>query len=531
MSGFVKNGATNVIASGVNNPTIATVTALNTLYCFYWVDAINATIAAPTDSDGQTWSTIKTFANAAGSGGLFGLANANSGTHTLTFATRAAVNGAAIQEVNGYGITGGTPVTASGTAATHTSASYTPSVTNEYVVASMFEAGFQANDALHCTTAAFQGIGSLSDSTPHSCWTVNQNGSTQSCCEGNAQVIASGAALTCAWAWVSSTFAFSIVAGFAPSSGVVNTKSISETSVLADLVPRFTRLFRNLSETSAFSDILAKASSLILKILNESISINDPMVKINQILMNQENVTLTDANSAFTLRTRSIIDSLVAADILSRFALHSRSLSEAIAVIDLLAAVKTGSTVNTKSITESLVLADQLAQFKLLWRTAIDPLSPADVESRYVLASRQQTDSMLISDAEQPFVFRNRTQTDAVGMTDVEQSFRILNRQVQDPFTVIDILLGLHTGSQIHTLSIVDTLVAIDQLLKVQRLMRSQLESFPVLEAIISQFIPFINPNLLTRVHVELGMYDSVYLSASDPVRLGANDPIYLSAA
>lgn len=216
MPGFIQNGATSLQATGVNSPTIATVTALNTLYCWYSVDAINATIAAPTDSAGQTWSTIKTFANAGGSGGLFGLANANAGTHTLSFATRAAVSQAAIMEVNGYGLTGGTPVTASVTAATHTSASYTPSVANEFVIAGMFEAGFQANDALHCTTAAFQGIGSLSDSTPHSCWMVNQNGNTQSCCEGNAQVIASGAALTCAWAWVSSTFAFSIVAGFAP---------------------------------------------------------------------------------------------------------------------------------------------------------------------------------------------------------------------------------------------------------------------------------------------------------------------------
>lgn len=212
--GFVQNGPTAVITTGILQPTITLVTDGNALIVKYSVDVINAVIAAPTDSAGQTWVVVATFANAAGSGCIAWLKNAKAGTHTLSFATRAAAQQGGIEEVNGLTGIGGTPVSNSTTAATITSPSYTPASASEYVSASMFEAGTAVSDAIHCTTAAFQSLGSLSDSTPHACTMVNQNGNTQNGVEANATIVNSTAPLTCAWAWTGSVFAFSMVAGF-----------------------------------------------------------------------------------------------------------------------------------------------------------------------------------------------------------------------------------------------------------------------------------------------------------------------------
>lgn len=217
---FVQNGATNLVATGVNSPTITGVTAGNTLIAVWGVDAVNVAAAAPTDSAGQTWTIVKTFSNASASGAMAVLFNANAGTHTLSWVTEAQPTQSAICEWDkSVKAIGGTAVTNSTTAATLTSASYTPGSSSEVVIAFLWEAGFQANDALHCNTAGFQNIGSLSDSTPHACWMINQNGNTQNGVEANAQVVSSNAALTCGWSWVSSTFTFSIVAGFTFSTG------------------------------------------------------------------------------------------------------------------------------------------------------------------------------------------------------------------------------------------------------------------------------------------------------------------------
>lgn len=215
MSGpFIQNGATLTITTGICSPVITGVTAGNTLIVKYAVDAVNATIAPPTDSAGGTWQTAATFANAGSSGGIFFLQNAVAGTHTLSFVTRAAAQEAAIEEVSGIVGLGGAGVTSSATAATLTSGSYTPASNLEYVVAFLFELGTAANDALHCNTAAFQGIGTLTDSTPHACTMINQNGNTENGVESNSAIITSTAALTVGWSWTGSVFCFSIVRGF-----------------------------------------------------------------------------------------------------------------------------------------------------------------------------------------------------------------------------------------------------------------------------------------------------------------------------
>lgn len=218
MTGFVQNGPTAVITTGILQPTITLVTAGNGLIAKYSVDAINAVIAPPTDSAGQTWQTRSTFANAGGSGGIFYLLNANAGTHTLSFATRAGAQQGGIEEANGLIGPGGTAVSNSVTAATITSPTYTP-LGNEYVCAQMFETGTTTPDNIHCNTAAFQSIGTLSDSTPKPCTMINQNGTTQSGVEANSAILSAPTSVT--WAWTGSVFAFSMVAGFTLASGGV----------------------------------------------------------------------------------------------------------------------------------------------------------------------------------------------------------------------------------------------------------------------------------------------------------------------
>lgn len=217
--GFVQNGPTAVITTGILQPTITGVAQNSALIVKYSVDAINAVIAAPTDSAGQTWIVVSTFANAGGSGCIAWLPVANAGTHTLSFATRAGAQQGGIEEVSGLTGIGGTPVSNSATAATITSPSYTPASASEYVSASMFEAGTTTPDNIHCNTVAFQSIGTLSDSTPKPCTMINQNGTTQSGVEANAAIVTSSAPLTVTWAWTGSIFCFSMVAGFTLSTG------------------------------------------------------------------------------------------------------------------------------------------------------------------------------------------------------------------------------------------------------------------------------------------------------------------------
>lgn len=216
MSGFVQNGATAAVGSGVIHPAITGVTAGNTLICFYAVNNA-ATLAAPTDSAGQTWTIAESF-NAAGVAQLAiaYLLSANAGTHTLTWVTQANGQESGISEWNGITGTGGTPVTnnASGVNSL-TSASYTPGSASEVVIAFFWEAGTNTSDAIHCTTAGFQSLGSLSDSTPHNCIGVEQNGNLFGVVEANAQIISSSSALTCAWAWTPTNPCAAVVLGFA----------------------------------------------------------------------------------------------------------------------------------------------------------------------------------------------------------------------------------------------------------------------------------------------------------------------------
>jgi hypothetical protein len=219
MSGFVQNGATAAVNSGVLAPTITGVTAGNTLICVYEIFS-TATIAAPTDSNGgQTWTILVQNHGTQISLAIIYLLNANAGTHTLTFATQSNASVAGICEVNGITGTGGSPVssdTGGGSPATTITASnYTPASSSEFVVACAVEAGSNTNDGFHCTTASFQGLGSLSDSGSESCWMVEQNGSLYVVGEANAQIITSSSTLACTWVWTPTNSAVSTIAGFA----------------------------------------------------------------------------------------------------------------------------------------------------------------------------------------------------------------------------------------------------------------------------------------------------------------------------
>lgn len=210
---FVQNGLTNPIASGINQPAITGVSATNSLITIFGVDA-NVTPVAPTDSAGQIWSIVKTFVNASGSGAIAWLPAANAGTHTLSWATAAVASESAISEWSGLVSVGGTPLTSSATAATQTTGTYTPASANEVVISFMWELGNGANDLIACTTPGFQGIGTLTDNTPHPCWAVNQNGNTFNGVEANAQIISAATPLNCAYGYNVSIFGFTIIAGF-----------------------------------------------------------------------------------------------------------------------------------------------------------------------------------------------------------------------------------------------------------------------------------------------------------------------------
>jgi hypothetical protein len=218
MSGFVQNGATAAASSGVLAATITGVTAGNALICVY--EMFNtATIAAPTDSNGgQTWTILVQNHGSQLSLAIMYLLNANAGTHTLTFASQSVGSASGICEVNGITGTGGTPVSnnsSGSTVTTITTSSYTPGSSSEFVVACAVEAGSNTNDGFHCTTASFQGLGSLSDSGSESCWMVEQNGSLYVVGEGNAQIVTSSSALTSTWAWTPANTAVCAIAGFA----------------------------------------------------------------------------------------------------------------------------------------------------------------------------------------------------------------------------------------------------------------------------------------------------------------------------
>lgn len=248
--GFVQNGPTAVITTGILQPTITGVAQNSALIVKYSVDAINAVIAAPTDSAGQTWIVVSTFANAGGSGCIAWLPVANAGTHTLSFATRAGAQQGGIEEVSGLTGIGGTPVSNSATAATITSPSYTPASASEYVSASMFEAGTTTPDNIHCNTVAFQSIGTLSDSTPKPCTMINQNGTTQSGVEANSAIVTSTTPLTVTWAWTGSIFCFSMVAGFTLSTGGGKTMIGRPGLRLGTPVSRLRSFFRSSSASS-----------------------------------------------------------------------------------------------------------------------------------------------------------------------------------------------------------------------------------------------------------------------------------------
>jgi hypothetical protein len=227
VSGFVQQGAVKAVASGTNQPTITGVTSGNALICVYEVNDASGSFSAPTDSAGQTW-TIRTQLNSNTVGvAIAYLFNANAGTHTLTWATQSFASEACLSEWNGItgvGATAPTGTTSSG-ATSLTSGSYTPSQANEVIIALGGEFGSATNDAIHVTTTGFESIGTTTDSASHNCIAVEQNGNTYGVFEGNAQIVTSASALTCAWAWTPSQPCSAVICGFAytpsGSSGII----------------------------------------------------------------------------------------------------------------------------------------------------------------------------------------------------------------------------------------------------------------------------------------------------------------------
>jgi hypothetical protein len=214
MSGFVQQGAVNAITNGVNSPTITGVTAGNTLICAYSVNN-GVTLAAPTDSAGQTWTLRGSVNGSTISTGIAYLLNANAGTHTLSWTTSSDASEANISEWNGITAVGGTPQTTTGSSVTSiTSGSYTPSQANEVVIAVGSEFGTSNPDNIHCTTTAFQSIGTTTDSSSNHCIGVEQNGSSFGVYESNADIVTSTSAVTCTWSWTGANAAASVIAGF-----------------------------------------------------------------------------------------------------------------------------------------------------------------------------------------------------------------------------------------------------------------------------------------------------------------------------
>jgi hypothetical protein len=153
--------------------------------------------------------------------------NANAGTHTLSWQTEGANVLAGISEWSGIPSgTGGTAGSADSTNANALATStYTPAQANEVVIAVVVENGNNTNDGLHCTTAAFESIGSLSDSNSNPCWVIQQNGSSYAPSEANAVIVTSTAGVTCSWAWTASKPADALIAGFAYTPGIVSTSA------------------------------------------------------------------------------------------------------------------------------------------------------------------------------------------------------------------------------------------------------------------------------------------------------------------
>lgn len=216
MSGFVQQGAIHAVASGTNQPTIASVASGNTLIAVYAVNNGN-TISAPTDSAGQTWTIRGQFHNSTVTIVLAYLLSANAGTHTLTWATQTSASESGISEWNGITAVGNAAVSTNGSSVTTlTSASYTPSQANEVIIAACMEFGTSNPDNIHCSTTAFQAIGSTTDSggAGKNCIAVEQNGSSFGVLEANADIVTSTSAVTCTWAWTNANAAVSIIGGF-----------------------------------------------------------------------------------------------------------------------------------------------------------------------------------------------------------------------------------------------------------------------------------------------------------------------------
>ena len=213
---FLQQGATLSVVNGTCSPTISGVTAGNALICEYGVNDAK-TLAAPTDSAGQTWLIRAQYDANGQSLAIAYLLNANAGTHTLTWATTSDAATAAISEWNGItSATGGTAATGSQAAGTSlTSGSYTPAQATEVVIAVLNEFGSNTNDGVKCTTVAFQAIGTTNDGGSEPCIALEQNGATYNAFEANAQITSSATALTAAYSWTPSNSAIVLVAGFA----------------------------------------------------------------------------------------------------------------------------------------------------------------------------------------------------------------------------------------------------------------------------------------------------------------------------
>lgn len=572
---FVQNGVTKLTASGVAQPTISGVTAGDQLVVVYGCTSLNFTTAVPTDSAGDTWSLVKTFANASGSGGMFWNPNASAGVHTLSFTTRAQPQQSAISEWSGLSAIGGTPVSNSGTSNAFTSASYTPGATGEAVVAFLWEEGVNANDAVHCTTVAFQGIGSLTDSggAGKKCWAVNQNGNTSDGIEANAQIIASGAALTCAWAWTSSIFCFSIVAGFTAGGATINTKTENESLVVVDTLTKVRQSTRSLLEAIGIIDLLTASVirgngvtkieaitvtdqltvvRMLTRGLIETITITDPMIKINAVQASAETIALTDQLSDFLVRNRQPVDPIVIADVLSDFRLLTRSDLESITVLDSLSAyqqhfraiadaitiidVLTASVISggsgqtfTRSVSEAFTLIDQLLAVRRLMRALGESISIVDAltAQKSGLTLKAIAEAITVNDAAAESTFRNRLQNETIpAIVDLVLQSATRNRLPVDSFAVID------TANQFITRcrTIAEQLMPADLLSRYALRTRAIPEFIAMLEQALAVYVPYINVGSLFDVRIQLGAAVDVFIDAQQPVALSSEVPVFLSS-
>lgn len=248
---------------------------------------------------------------------------------------------------------------------------------------------------------------------------------------------------------------------------VINTKSITETSTIADIKMKQLRMLR--SDGITLADFLTRigAGTINVKTLNEFAAIVD--IEMKQLrMLRTEGITLSDVLSrASIVKFRTINESfavdpdgstaianlflgdpITLIDQLTRLGqIRAKSITEAITIIDVLTGIKSGSgIVNSKSILESITITDTLSTALKRSRLLNEALVTVDLLTRSITANRNLFDAVSIIDLESFVGVRNYVKSLFESLTIQDQMSQYLIKRIAllEAISMIDVDVGIY---------------------------------------------------------------------------------------